>query len=88
MFVVLASVFVGVFLREVPMGRPHDLEGEPSPAAVPSPPPVSPASEALGPVAGGSYGLGGRRPLAYAAVGAGLAFVLGLLAFIVRRNGG
>ncbi|MCH7835651.1 MAG: MFS transporter [Chloroflexi bacterium] len=86
--VALAAVAVGVFLKEVPLRRVHNMEGEPSPAAVPSPPPVSPASEAVGLVAGGSTGPGGRRPLAYAAVGAGLAFVLGLLAFIVRRNGG
>ena len=36
MFVTLASVFVGVFLKEVPIRRTHDFEGEPSAAKAPA----------------------------------------------------
>jgi MFS family permease len=87
-FVVLASVFVGVFLKEVPLRRVHDLEGAPTlPGEPASPPPVSP-SQAVAPEAGGDNGPSGRRPLAFAAVGAGVAFLLGLVAFFIRRNGG
>jgi len=35
MVVTLASVFVGVFLKEIPLRRAHDFEGEPSAAAPP-----------------------------------------------------
>jgi len=79
MFVVLAAVLVGVFLREVPLRRVHDLEGAPL-AAEPE------TRAALAPVAGGANGGARRRPLVLAAAGAGAAFVAGLLAFLIRRN--
>jgi hypothetical protein len=88
MFVTLASVVVGVFLREVPLRRVHDLEGELIPSPDQASGPAAPRSQALPPVAGGSNGPSGRRPLPYAALGAGLAFVIGLLAFLIKRNGG
>ena len=86
-FVMVASVLVGAFLKEVPLRRVHDLEGEPSLAMPPAPTPATPAM-AIAPVAGGGDSPGGRRALAFAAVGAGAAFVLGLLAFLTKRNGG
>ncbi len=83
MFVTIASVFVGVFLKEVPLRRVHELEGElPIPAPIPAAPP-----EALTPAAGGSDCPPSRRPLVYAVVGAGLAFVAALAAFLIKRNG-
>ena len=86
-FVMAASVLVGAFLKEVPLRRGHDLAGEPIPPTAPSPAPASP-TVAFAPMTGGDNGLSGRRPLAFAAVGAGVAFVLGLVAFFIRRNGG
>ena len=86
MFVTLASVFVGAFLKEVPLRRVHEFEGEPSAAAAPAPrPPV--LSSALTPAAGGGNDPASWRPLAYAAVGAALAFIAAAIAFLVRRNG-
>ena len=85
-FVMAVSVLVGAFLKEVPLRGAHDLEGEPLPATPPSPTPATPAM-AIAPLTGGDNGPSGRRTLAFAAVGAGLAFVLGLLAFFLRRNG-
>jgi len=79
MFVVLAAVLVGVFLKEAPLRRVHDLEGMPL-AAEPE------TRAALAPVAGGANGGAKRRPLVLAAAGAGAAFVAGLLAFLIRRN--
>jgi hypothetical protein len=86
-FVMAASVLVGAFLKEVPLRRAHDLAGEPIPPTAPSPAPASP-TVALAPLTGGDNGPSGRRPLAFAALGAGVAFVLGLVAFFIRRNGG
>ncbi|MCH8345708.1 MAG: MFS transporter [Chloroflexi bacterium] len=86
-FVMAASVLVGAFLKEVPLRSSHDLAGEPAPPTAPSPAPASPAV-ALAPLTGGDNGPSGRRTLAFAAVGAGVAFVLGLVAFFIRRNGG
>ena len=86
-FVMAASVLVGAFLKEVPLRSSHDLPGEPAPPTAPSPAPASPAV-ALAPLTGGDNGPSGRRTLAFAAVGAGVAFVLGLVAFFIRRNGG
>jgi EmrB/QacA subfamily drug resistance transporter len=87
-FVVLASVLAGLFLKEVPLRGVHDLGGEPSPAGGdPSPPPAT-APMAIAPVAGGENGPTDRQPWAFAAIGAGVAFVLGLLAFLIRRNSG
>jgi len=85
--VALASVLAGAFLKEVPLRRVHDLEGEPLPPTPPSPTPASP-SVALAPMTGGDIGPSERRPLVFAAVGAGVAFVMGLVAFFIRRNGG
>lgn len=86
MVVTLATVFVGAFLREIPLRRVHDIEGEPAPAGA-TVPAAGTASTGPAPVAGASDGPTRRRPLAYAAVGAGLAFVLALAAFLIRRNG-
>jgi EmrB/QacA subfamily drug resistance transporter len=84
MFVTLASVFVGAFLKEVPLRRAHEFEGEPSAAAAPAPrPPVYSASPA--PVAGASNSPASRRPLAY--IAAALAFIAAVAAFLMRRNG-
>jgi MFS family permease len=85
-FVTLATVFVGVFLKEVPLRRTYDIEAGPTPAPTPSAPPARPAV-ALAPLAGGSSGPSLRRPLAFAVAGASLAFVAGLMAFLLRRNG-
>jgi hypothetical protein len=86
MFVVLASVFVGIFLKEIPLRRVHELEGEPSAAAAPAPPPPAlPAS--LTPPPADSDAPASRRPMAYAAVGAVLAFIAAVVAFLIRRNG-
>ena len=85
-FVMAASVLVGAFLKEVPLRGAHDLESETLPATPPSPTPATTAM-AIAPLTGGDNGLSRRRPLAFAAVSAGLAFVLGLLAFLIRRNG-
>ena len=86
-FVMLASVLAGAFLKEVPLRRVHDLEGEPLPPTPPSPSPIIPPV-ALAPLTGGDNGPSGRPTLAFAAVGTGVAFVLGLVAFFIRRNGG
>ncbi len=86
-FVMAASVLVGAFLKEVPMRSAHDLAGEPAPATAPSPAPAPPTA-ALAPLTGGENGPSGRRSLAFVAVGAGAAFVLGLMAFLTKRNGG
>ncbi len=88
MFVTLASIAVGAFLREVPLRRSHDLEGELSPSVGPASGPAAPRSQVLPPVAGGGNRPSGRRPLPYAALGAVLAFAIGLLAFLLKRNGG
>ncbi len=62
MFVVMASVFVGVFLKEIPLRRVHEFEDEPSDALAPAPLPAAPPSalptgrQALPPAAGGSDG--------------------------------
>jgi hypothetical protein len=85
MFVVLASVFVGAFLKEVPLRRAHEFEGEML-AAAPAQPPRT-LSSTQTPVAGGSNSPTSRRPLAYAAFGAGLAFIVAVAAFLIRRNG-
>jgi hypothetical protein len=87
-FVTLAAVGVGAFLKEVPLRRGHDLESEAVAAAGPAQPSAATSAQALPPVAGGSNGPGSGRPLAFAAVGTGLAFARGLLAFVFRRNGG
>jgi EmrB/QacA subfamily drug resistance transporter len=86
MFVTLASIFVGVLLKEVPLRRVHEFEGEPSPAApmAPRPPALSPA---LTPAAGGSADPHSRRPLAYAAVGVLLALTAAVAGLLIRRNG-
>ena len=76
-FVMAASVPVGAFLKEVPLRSAHDLAGEPISPTAPS-----------SPLTGGDNGPSGRRTLAFAAFGAGAAFVLGLLAFLTKRNGG
>jgi MFS family permease len=86
-FVMAASVLVGAFLKEVPLRGAHDVAGEPIPPTAPSPAPAPP-TVALSPLMGGDNGPSGRRTLAFAAVGAGAAFVLGLVAFFIRRNGG
>jgi hypothetical protein len=86
MFVVLAAVLVGVFLREVPLRRVHDLEGEPLSAE--AEPQVALPRVAVAPVAGGANGGARRRPLVLAAAAAGAAFVAGLLAFLIRRGEG
>lgn len=83
MFVALASVFVGAFLKEVPLRRVHEFEGEPAPAA-----PVAPRPPAMTPAASGSGDPHSRRPLAYAAVGVLLAFIAAVAALLIRRNGG
>src|SRR3990172_10862378 len=79
MFVVLAAVLVGVFLREAPLRRVHDLEGAPL-AAEPE------TRAALAPVAGGANGGAGRRALGLGAAPG--ALVGGLLAFLIRRGEG
>jgi EmrB/QacA subfamily drug resistance transporter len=86
MFVTLASVFVGAFLKEVPLRRAYDFEGEPSAAAAPAPRPLA-LSPALTPAAGGGNDPAPRRPLVYAAVGVGLALIAAVAAFLIRRNG-
>ncbi len=86
MFVTLAAVFVGAFLKEVPLRRAYDFEGEPSVAAAPAPrPPASSAT--LSPAPGGGNDPASGRPLAYAALGVGLAVVAAVAAFLIRRNG-
>jgi MFS family permease len=85
-FVVLASVLVGVFLKEVPLRGVHDVEGDLSPTD--GTPPQRPAPDSIAPVTSGDNGPTDRRPWAFAAIGAGVAFVLGLLAFLTKRNGG
>ena len=80
-FVMAAAVLVGAFLKEVPLRSAHDLSGEPISPTAPSPAPASPLT-------GGDNGPSGRRTLAFAAIGAGAAFVLGLVAFLTKRNGG
>lgn len=86
MFVVLASVFVGAFLKEVPLRRAHEFEGDPSAAAAPAPsPPTLSASLTAAPA--DSNDPASRRPMAYAAVGAALAFIVAVAAFFIRRNG-
>ena len=87
-FVTLAAVGVGAFLKEVPLRRGHDLESEAVAAAGPAQPPAATSAQALPQVAGGGNGPGSGRPRAFAAVGTGLAFARGLLAFVFRRNGG
>ena len=86
MFVVLASVFVGAFLKEVPLRRAHEFEGEPSAAAAPAPRPPT-LSASLTPAPADSNDPASRRPMAYAAVGAALAFIAAVAAFLTRRNG-
>lgn len=86
-FVMAVAVLVGAFLKEVPLRSAHDLAGEPAPPTALAPAPASP-TVALAPLTGGDNGPSGRRPLAFAAVGAGVAFVLGLVAFFIRRNDG
>jgi len=91
MFVVLAAVLVGVFLREVPLRRVHDLEGAPlaaEPETRAALAPVAVAPVAVAPVAGGANGGARRRPLVLAAAGVGAAFVAVLLAFLIRRGEG
>jgi len=85
MFVVLAAVVVGVFLREVPLRQLHDLEGEMLPAEAEPQVALSPA--AVAPVAGGANGGTKRRPLVFAVTGAAATFILGLFAFLLRRAG-
>jgi len=85
MFVVFASVFVGAFLKEVPLRRAHEFEGEMLAAAPAQPPPTLPSAPT--PVAGGSDSPTSRRPLAYAALGAALAFIAAVAAFLIKRNG-
>jgi len=86
-FVVLAAVLVGVFLREVPLRRVHELEGAPLAAEPDTRAALAPV--AVAPVAGGANGGARRRPLVLAAaVGAGAAFVAVLLAFLIRRGEG
>ncbi|MCH7998731.1 MAG: MFS transporter [Chloroflexi bacterium] len=80
-FVMAAAVLVGAFLKEVPLRSAHDLSGEAISPTAPSPAPASPLT-------GGDNGPSGRRTLAFAAIGAGAAFVLGLVAFLTKRNGG
>jgi EmrB/QacA subfamily drug resistance transporter len=86
MFVVLASVFVGALLKEIPLRRAHGPEGEPSAAAASAPRPPT-LSSALTPEAGGGNDPTSRRPLAYAAIGGALAFIAAVAAFLIRRNG-
>ena len=85
MFVVFASVFVGAFLKEVPLRRAHEFEGE-MPAAAPAQAPAT-LSSAPTPVVGGSSSPTSRRALAYAAFGAALAFIAAVAAFLIKRNG-
>jgi hypothetical protein len=88
MFVVLASVFVGIFLKEIPLRRVHELEGEPSATAPAAPAPRPPTlSASLTPAPDDSNAPASRRPMAYAAVGAVLAFIAAVAAFLIRRNG-
>jgi hypothetical protein len=82
MFVTLASVFVGAFLKEVPLRRVQEFEGEPSPAAT-----VAPRPPALTAATSGSADPHSRRPLAYAAVGVLLAFIAAVAGLLIRRNG-
>jgi EmrB/QacA subfamily drug resistance transporter len=61
MFVTIASVFVGVFLREIPLRRVHEFEEEEAPEGAPAPPaavpePLPGGRQALPPVAGGGSG--------------------------------
>jgi len=88
MFVVLAAVLVGVFLKEVPLRRVHDIAG--APLAGEAEPETAPAARpfAVAPIAGGANGGARRRPLVLAAAGAGAAFVAGLVAFLIRRSAG
>jgi hypothetical protein len=85
--VMLACVVVGAFLKEVPLRRVHEFEGGPSPVGAPASAAAPLPSRVRAPAAGASNGPSGRRPLAYAAVGAGLALVLAVAAFLIRRNG-
>jgi len=85
MFVTLASVFVGAFLKEVPLRRAHEFEGEPSAAAAPAPRPPA-LSSALSPAVGGGNDPASRRPLVYAAVGAALALIAALAAFLYQAQ--
>jgi hypothetical protein len=86
MFVVLASVFVGALLKEIPLRRGHEPEAEPSAAPASAPPPPA-FSASLTPAANGGNEPTSRRPLAYAAVGAVLALIASVAAFLMRRNG-
>jgi EmrB/QacA subfamily drug resistance transporter len=85
-FVTLASVFVALFLKEIPLRRTYELEGEPSAAAVPAPRP-STYSASPAPAAGASNSPISRRPLPYAALGAALALIAAVTAFLIKRNG-
>ncbi len=86
MFVVLASIFVGALLKEIPLRRVH--EPPPELPAVPAPAPAPPAfSASLTQAAGGGNDPAPRRPLAYAAVGAALAFIAAAVTFLIKRNG-
>jgi hypothetical protein len=88
-FVVLASVLVGLFLKEVPLRGVHDLDGEPSPADGDPPPPQAAPHLTAAPVTGGGNGPSGPRPRTiFAAIAAVVAFALGLLAFLTKRNSG
>ena len=60
-FVMVVSVLVGAFLKEVPLRGAHDLESEPLPATPPSPTPATPTMP-IAPVAGGGDGPSGRPP--------------------------
>jgi len=98
LFVIVAAVAVGVFLKEVPLRRRYAVEGEPAPAQQQPLPASREAVPALVPVAGGGDG-----PLTQPSSGASLrsgpsAFLfkplallavvmLGALAVLVRRNG-
>ncbi len=60
-FVMLVSVLVGAFLKEVPLRGEHDLESETLPATPSSPTPATTAM-AIAPLTGGDNGPSGRRP--------------------------
>ena len=60
-FVMVVSVLVGAFLKEVPLRGAHDLESEPLPATPPSPTPATPTMP-IAPVAGGGDSPSGRPP--------------------------
>ena len=60
-FVMVGSVLVGAFLKEVPLRGAHDLESEPLPATPPSPTPATPTMP-IAPVAGGGDSPSGRPP--------------------------